>query len=310
MERYAILGAGGSIGTPLMIELLRNKKAVRLVSRRNAPWQDAESFKGDLTSARDTLDAVKDCDVAFLCAGLPYVTKIWRELWPRVMSNTIEACKRHKVRLIFVDNVYMYGKVDGKMTEETPYHPCGRKGEIRAGIALQLMKETKEGNLQASIARSADFYGPYATRTSVPYILVIDRLRKGQKAQWLVNVHALHSYTYTLDCARALFVLATHPESFNQVWHLPTMHPPITGTTFIEIAAKELGVTPRYSVLSKWMLRLAGLGDTTIRESYEMLYQSEFDYYFDSTKFERHFNYSPTSYAEGIAGAVRFKDTN
>jgi hypothetical protein len=36
------------------------------------------------------------------------------------------------------------------------------------------------------------------------------------------------------------------------------------------------------------------------------LYQIEFDYYFDSSKFERHFNYTPTSYSEGIAETIRF----
>jgi hypothetical protein len=37
-----------------------------------------------------------------------------------------------------------------------------------------------------------------------------------------------------------------------------------------------------------------------------MLYQSEFDYYFDSTKFNNYFNYSPMPYAEGIARTIEF----
>ena len=88
------------------------------------------------------------------------------------------------------------------------------------------------------------------------------------------------------------------------------MNPPMTGKAFIESAAKELGVEPRYTVLSRWMLRLAGLVDTTIRESCEMVYQSQFDYYFDSTKFEQYFHFSPTPYSEGIADTVRFKESN
>jgi hypothetical protein len=73
------------------------------------------------------------------------------------------------------------------------------------------------------------------------------------------------------------------------------------------MAAKELGVSPRMQVLKKWMVRLAGLTDKTVREAYEMLYQSEFDYYFDSTKFNRHFHYVPVLYPEGIAQTVSFK---
>ncbi len=303
---HTILGAGGSVGNALTQELLSRNEHVRLVSRSKFSWPGAESVRGDVTSLSSTLEAVKGSDIVYLCVGLPYETKVWQELWPKVISNTIEACKVSKAKLIFFDNVYMYGKVDGKMTEDTRYNPCSRKGEIRANVARQLENEIRQGNLSAIIARAADLYGPYATRSSIPYLLVIDRLRKGHKAQWMVNPHSVHSCSYTLDCARGLLLLAAHPASFNQVWHLPTKNPPITGKAFIETVARELGVEPRYSVLKKWMLRLAGLRDATIREVYEMLYQIEFDYYFDSSKFERHFNYTPTSYSDGIAETIRF----
>jgi nucleoside-diphosphate-sugar epimerase len=305
---YTILGAGGSVGNALTTTLLAKSRAVRIVSRSAFTWEGAESVRGDLTSLHDTIEAVKGSDVVFLCAGLTYDTKVWRELWPKIMSNTIEACKVSNARLIFLDNVYSYGNVSSRMTEETPYNPCSRKGEVRAKLAEQLEGEMKRANLQAIIARAADWYGPYATKTSVPQLLVIDRLRRGQKAYWLVNHDAAHSYSYTLDCASGLHLLADDASSFNQVWHLPTSNPPINGRAFIEIAAKELGVAPRTLVLKKWMVRLAGVSDRTVRESYEMLYQSEFDYYFDSSKFNQHFQYVPMSYPEGIAQTIRFKE--
>ena len=105
-------------------------------------------------------------------------------------------------------------------------------------------------------------------------------------------------------------MLAEDEASINNVWHLPTSNPGLTGRAFVEIAAKALGVPPRMSVLTKWMLRLAGLGDKTIRELYEMLYQNEFEYEFDSTKFNKHFNYVPTPYPDGIAKMVRFKENS
>ena len=37
-----------------------------------------------------------------------------------------------------------------------------------------------------------------------------------------------------------------------------------------------------------------------IRELYEMLYQYEDDYIFDSSKFTKTFRFQPTAYAEGI----------
>ena len=215
------------------------------------------------------------------------------------MANTIEACKRAQAKLIFFDNVYMYGKVNGPMTEETPYDPCSKKGQIRAGIATTLMNEVKAGNLNAMIARSADFYGP-KTQNGVPNVLVFEPLAKGSKASWLGNARAPHSLTFTPDAARGLALLADRDSAWNQVWHLPTAPAPPTGKEFIEMAAKEFGVAPKYRVLSRPMLRVAGWFNPLVRESYEMLYQSDSPYLFDSTKFATEFGFAGTPYPEGI----------
>ena len=199
---------------------------------------------------------------------------------------------------------YMYGKVDGPMTEETPYAPTSRKGEIRAKIAGTLMDEVKAGSLTAMIARSADFYGPL-TKNGVPNVLVFEPLAKGSRASWLVNASVPHSLTFTLDAARGLALLADDESSWNQLWHLPTAPDPPTGREFIAMAAKEFGVPPKYMVLSRPMLRAYGWFNPLVRESQEMLYQSDSPYLFDSTKFARKFGFAGTPYAEGIRIAAK-----
>ena len=301
---HTILGAGGSIGNTLTNELLENGQKIRLVSRSIFEFKGTESLKADISNYKQTLEAVANSDVVYLVAGLKYDYKVWKEMWPKIMNNVIEACKKTNSKLIFLDNVYMYGKVNGKMTEDTPYNPCSKKGEIRAKIATQLEEEYKKGNIRALIVRSADFYGPYAYKSSVPYVLAIDKLLKGKKAQWLIDVNLNHSYTYTVDIAKALFLMSNHDESFNQIWHLPTSNPGITAKTLIELIAKELRVEPKYTVNKKWMVKLGGLFNSTMKELYEMLYQYEFDYYFESSKFENHFNFIPTLYEKGIKELV------
>jgi nucleoside-diphosphate-sugar epimerase len=202
----------------------------------------------------------------------------------------------------------MYGKVHGPMVEETPFNPCSKKGEIRARIANSLIKEWESGALNAMIARCADFYGPLA-RNSGPNILVMEPFSKGQKASWLVNDSARHSFTYTPDAARSLVTLAESETAWNQTWHLPTAPNPPTGREFISISAKEFGISPRYRVLSRSMIRIAGLFDSNIRESNEMLYQSDSAYLFDSSKFAKAYGFSGTSYQDGIrATATSFKE--
>jgi nucleoside-diphosphate-sugar epimerase len=301
-----ILGANGAIGVELAKCLPQYTGKIRLVSRapRRVNPKD-EVVPADLTDAEQTLKAVEGSEIAYLTAGLKYDINVWRTQWPVIMKNVLEACKKHRAKLVFFDNVYMYGKVDGWMTEESPVRPTSKKGEVRALIAGMLMDEVKTGNLQALIARSADFYGQNVN-TSVVGMLVFENLKKGKKAQWLVNDSVKHSQTYIPDAGKATALLGNSPAAYGQIWHLPTDRNALTGKEFIEKVAKEFGVMPKYSVLSKWMLRMAGLFNGTIRESVEMLYQSESDYLFDSGKFAKAFSFKTTTYDEGIQQTVRY----
>ena len=158
-----ILGANGVIGRELSRHLPAYTDRIRHVSRtprRMHPTDDVVS--ADLLDAKATADAVAGSSVAYLVAGLKYDHRVWQEEWPRVMRNAIDACKRHSTALVFFDNVYAYGRVDGVMTEDTPYNPCSRKGEVRARIATMFMDEVRRGELRGMIVRSADFYGPGA----------------------------------------------------------------------------------------------------------------------------------------------------
>jgi hypothetical protein len=50
---------------------------------------------------------------------------------------------------------------------------------------------------------------------------------------------------------------------------------------------------------------MVGMFIPVVKESIEMLYQNEHDYLFDSTKFEKTFNFTPTSYQDGISATVK-----
>ena len=295
-----ILGAGGAIGNELVKLLAAGNQPFRLVGRSPRPTPGAtETVAADVTDRDETIRAVAGSSVVHLLVGLKYDHKVWGEMWPRVISNAIEACKRAGAKLIFFDNVYMYGKVNGPMIEETPFNPCSRKGEIRAQIATTLIDEWKSGALTGMIARSADFYGPGA-RSGVPNLLVFEPLARKRKASWLVNDSVPHSYTYTPDAARGLVQLAASVSAWNQTWHLPTTPNPLTGGQFVALAARELGAAPKYRVLNRPMIRVAGWFDPLVAESYEMLYQNDAPYLFDSSKFVREFGFEGSPYADGI----------
>lgn len=51
-----------------------------------------ETLAADLTDRDQAIRAVAGSSVVNLLVGLTYDYKVWQDVWPRVMSNTIEAC--------------------------------------------------------------------------------------------------------------------------------------------------------------------------------------------------------------------------
>ncbi len=296
-----ILGAGGDIGKLLAKDLKQYTSRVRLVSRH--PEQvngDDELFPADLLSADQVDKAVAGAAIAYLVVGLKYDLRVWQESWPVVIDNVINACLKHGVKLVFFDNVYLYDKnAIPHMTEESPLNPPSKKGKLRLQVANVIMNAISQKGLQALIARCADFYGPGA-KNGVLNIMVLDPVSKNEKMSWQSAVDKTHSFTYTPDAARATAMLGNTDSAYNQVWHLPTSPQRWTGEKFMTYAASLKGAKVSYNLLTPFLLSVVGLFNRTVRELVEMQYQNNQDYFFDSRKFCKAFDFTPASYEEGI----------
>ncbi|MBV8251485.1 MAG: NAD-dependent epimerase/dehydratase family protein [Chitinophaga sp.] len=302
---YTILGAGGIISNELTNHLAANGHRVRLVSRNPVSYAGiTDLVAADITDEKQTIAAVKGSDYVILCAGLKYDIKVWSVAWPSIMNNVIRACKETGAKLLFFDNVYSYGLVDGPMVETTPYNPASKKGAVRARIARQLMDEVQAGNITASIARAADFYGPKADKTGFLNILIMDKFKTKSTPMWIGRDDLPHSYTYTPDAGVGMYRLLQDANSWNQVWHLPTASPAPTGKEYVQMFADAMHVKAKHMNLGKFMLTITGLFDGTIKEMVEMLYQNNYPYHFNSDKFEKYFQFTPTSYQQGIQETV------
>ncbi|MFA5081243.1 MAG: NAD-dependent epimerase/dehydratase family protein [Hydrogenophilaceae bacterium] len=302
---HTILGANGVIARELSLALAPHGEGIRQVSR--APRKvnpDDEAVAADLLDAGATDRAVSGSAVVYLVAGLKYDASLWQEQWPRIMANVLDACKRHQARLVFFDNVYAYGRVDGPMTEETPFNPNSRKGEVRARIATRLLDEMRRGDLAAMIVRSADFYGPGAVK-SLPHAVVFERLRARKPPQWIGDPGMIHTFTYTADAGRALATLGRSPAAFGQTWHAPTSKDALTGAGFVRLACELAGQPYRLQTVPRWMLKAMGLFMPVLRENEEMMYQLDCDYRFDSTKIETAFGVEATPYRQGIGATLK-----
>ena len=300
-----ILGANGTIGSVLAQELIKYTTNIRLVSRNPKKVNPTdELFPADLSDTIQVDKAIAGSEIVYLMVGFDYNLKIWQEKWSKLMRATIDACKKHNAKLVFFDNVYLYDtKAIGHMTEESPINPFSKKGMVRRDIAEMMMNEIKAGKLTGLIARSADFYGPNNEKSFLTEV-VYKNFKKGKKANWFMDANKKHSFTYTPDAAKATALLANTPDAYNQVWHLPTDKNILTGNELIAIFAKEMNVNKKTSVLPMWLLKIIGWFVPFMREMPEMMYQYTQEYFFDSSKFDKRFDFKTTTYQEGIKQTI------
>ena len=302
-----ILGAGGAIANELAKALTSYTTEIRLVSRNPMKVNPGDAVvAADVLNRGELENAVRGTSVVYVTVGFPYDLKTWRENWPKLIGNLVALSKQEKFKLVFFDNVYMYDKDHfNPMVETAPINPSSKKGRVRAELDKTIMDAVRAGEIQALIARSADYYGPGAKNNSVLYQTVIKPLSEGKKATLLGGENFKHSYTFTPDAGKATAILGNSDRAYGQVWHLPTAKDPFTGKKWVESFAKAFDVAPKYRVISSSMLKLMGLFSSQMREISEMNYQNDRDYVFDSGKFEREFDFSPTPYQEGIGAIMR-----
>lgn len=297
-----ILGAGGGVGTLLAKSLSKYTDKIKIFSRNPKKVNENDIlFPGDLIKREDVDKAVEGSEIVYLMAGFQYNIKVWREVWPKVMSNVIEACEKHSAKFVFFDNIYMYDKNHlNYMDEKTPINPPSKKGKLRAEIFSQFMSAVEANKIEGLVARCADYYGSGVENTSVLSNTVFKALSEDKKATWLGSDSFPHSFTFTEDAAEATALLGNTNDAYGEVWHLPTQKNPPTGKEWVQLIAEKMNKEPKYRVATTGMLKFAGIFSPLMRELIEMNYQFDRPYVFNSDKFETKFNYKPISYENGV----------
>jgi nucleoside-diphosphate-sugar epimerase len=305
MAFHSVIGGNGTIGAETVRHLAAAGCEVRIVQRHPRLIEGAvATASADVFDLNGLTKAVEGSDVIYLILGLPYDGKVWLEGFPRAVSHAVEAARRVGARLVYFDNVYMYGPVQGVMTEDTPDNPTTQKGLARARAARVLMDAVEKGTIRGLIARSADFYGDYRPFDQVKAIA--EKLVNGRKAQLLFRADKVHSLTYIPDAGRAVAALGQRADAFDTIWHMPTDPNALTGAQLVTLIGTLLGNDARHTALPKLLLQMVGLFDGTVRGLLEMSYQFEQDYRFDSSKIARAYGLTATPMRQGLAEHLRF----
>lgn len=305
-DLHVVLGTG-----PLGLAVARHLEArgdrVRAVNgsgRADVP-ETVEVMAANVSEAEGTKRACDGAGVIYHCANPPY-TK-WPELHPPLMAAIIEGAATAGAKLVFGDNLYAYGPVDGPVTEDLPQRARGPNGRVRAEIADELLRAHEDGRIRAAIGRGSDFFGPHAHLSTVGD-RVFARAIAGEPAQVLGDPDVPHTVTYIEDFARALVTLGEREEALGQVWHVPNPET-VTMRRFVQMVFDAVGRPPRLRAAPRLWIALAALFNPTLRAVREQLYQSERPWVVDSSRFERTFGWGATLLPDTVATTVAwFRD--
>jgi nucleoside-diphosphate-sugar epimerase len=302
---HVVFGATGGIGRAVTEELVRRGRRVRAVSRGGAAIGAAEGIAADATQPDSAAGAASGAAVVYHCVN-PGYTK-WPELLPPVSRSILGAAEASGAKLVFADNVYAYGPVEGPLREDLPASATGRKGRTRVEVAAEMLAAHRDGRVRVAIGRASDYYGPHGP-SSTAGETVFGRAVAGKLPLWTGRLDQPHSFYFLADLARGLITLAERGEADGEVWHLPAA-PPLTAQQFFDLVFEAAGrPTPaRAQTISPALLALAGLFSPMMRELRETTYQFRAPFVVDSSKFERAFgSFDATPHRAAIAQTVEW----
>ena len=309
-ELRVVLGASGGIGSALVRELVSRGYRVRAVNRggdaevpKGSMEATVERAKGDVTTPEGAKAAVAGASVVYHAAQPDY-TK-WPEEFPPMTNAIIEGVASAGAKLVFADNLYMYGPSPQPMTEETPQRATSRKGKTRILMAGKLLEAHRSGKVRTTMGRASDYYGPRGTG-SLAGDTLFGAAIEGKTLRWPASLDVPHQFNYLPDIARALVTLGERDEADGEAWHLPAAEP-VTGRRLTEMVLAETGIPTKAATFSRSMTHVIGIFVPPLREFPEIWYQYDRPFWADVSKFQQTFGpFGPTSHEEAVRQTVEW----
>lgn len=303
-EKHVVLGTG-AIGRAVAEELIRRGESVHMINRSGKMEETPagiEVIASDLYDPAKVREVTDGAKVVYQVAQPPY--NEWSEKFPPLQKSIIDGLTGSGAKLVLVENMYMYGEMNGPaLTENTPERAHTRKGRVRGEISAAAFDAHRNGRVRVTAGRGGNFFGPWGLDSTMGERVFYPLLR-GKPAQLIGRSDIPHTHTYVKDFGRALVILGEREESDGQVWHVPNDQPGMTQAALVRLFAEEAGVEPKLSSMGKLMMSIGGMFIPEARETVEMMYEFEKPFVLDSSKFEKTFGMKATPIREAIRETV------
>lgn len=308
MGKVALFGAAGAIGRSIADALRAKGESYRVVGRNRERLAEtfgsdpnAETVTWDPADAASVRAAARGVDTLIYLVGVPYNHF---ELHPVTMRQTLDGAIAEGVkRVVLIGTVYPYGvPVMEKVSEEHPRNPPTYKGKMRKEQEDMLLAAHAAGEIQATVLRLPDFYGPGVESSFLDGMF--KAVANGKTADMVGPIDTPHEFVFVPDVGPVVLALAEKPEAYGRWWNLAGAGV-TTQRQMAEQAFALVGRKPKLRVVGKLGLRLIGLFQPTMKELVEMHYLQTTPVLMDDSALMGLLgDVHKTSYAEGVQLSV------
>ncbi len=293
-----ILGTG-QLGMAILETLLEKdpQDEIVLVNRsgklnRELP-ENVQLITADVTNRHELECICREAQIIFSCTDVPY--QQWQQFYPAAAEALVYTLQKTTARLVFADNMYSYGNVQGAVMQETmPHKATTKKGRVRAAVIEQLLLSGEDFNDRVAIVKAADFIGPRIHK-GVLGTDFLHRLHHNKPILLFGKPMLPHTFTYIKDFALAMVTIAGAADAYGQIWHVPNAAA-ISVMDWIKLFEQETGRKVNVKILPKFLIKISGFFNSFIKELYELAYQFEHAYLVDHSKYAKRFGKHATDH--------------
>lgn len=219
-----ITGGTGFTGRHLAETLLEQGDNVRLLARSKSKTRElkrrgAEVILGDIVDQDIIMKATKNIDIvyniaaAFREANLP--DKRYWEVNYNGTKNIIKACMKNSVdRLIHCSTIGVVSSVEKPLSDETaPYSPGDIYQESKCMAEQEVLRNTRNGKISASVIRPCAIYGPGDLRLLKMFKRIAEK-----KFYIIGSGKAFYHMVYIDDLVSAFILAAKKKEALGEVF--------------------------------------------------------------------------------------------
>ena len=300
-EIHVVVGAG-PVGSALA-ELLANAGEKVIVVTRSG---SGPTHKNITWAAADVSDLSKLFEIApsataiYNCVNPPYHR--WAQEWPPMASSFLSYAEKTGAVLVTCSNLYGYGPVEVPMTESLPLNAPGVNGKVRAKMWMDAKALHDAGKIRATEVRGSDYVcageqGRVGSR-------VLPKVLAGKPAQVLGDIDMKHTWTYPLDVARLMQIVATDSKAWGKAWHVPSNEAKTQKELVTELAAVAGVKNPKLSSVPNVMWNLLALFNPLMKALKETAYQMQRAYILDDSAARKAFGMQPTEWKQILKEVV------